>query len=135
MKRALAIFSILAFAAAPMFTSDQWNSKTITVTAGTAIRVVNNSVRVDSILVQMLTGGSGRGYVLNSNPQNTCTKGAAGTAFVAELGAASATSPGASATIPSNGSAANTQGGLDLQYFCVDGSNSGDTILVSWNPR
>ena len=136
MKKAIVIAALGILGALRGGASDAWNSKVITITAGTAIRVVNNSVKVSSILFQMLHGGSGLGYVLNADPTNAnCNKSTAATAFVAELAPASATAPGGSATVPSNGSATTQQGGQDLQWFCVDGSNSGDTMLVSWSPR
>jgi hypothetical protein len=136
MKKSISLLTLGLLFAGTMVPSDAWNSKVITITSGTAIRVVNNSVKASSILFQMLDGGSGLGYVLNANPQNAnCNKASAGTAWVAELAPATVTAPGGSATVPSNGSATTEQGGQDLQWFCVDGAHSGDTVLVSWNPR
>lgn len=136
MKRLFCILVALALWSTPLLPSDSWNSRVITVTAGTAIRIVNNSVRVDSIVFQMLHGATtGLGYVLNASPQVTCATGGVGTAQVAELAPATSTAPGQSVTVPSNGSATNSEGGLDLQWWCLDGATSGSTVLVSWNPR
>ena len=112
----------------------------ITITAGTAIRLILNPTTVkpvlaNSMLIQVQHAGSGLVYVLNANPQQTCALGNATTTEVAELAPATSTEPGGSFTFPSNGSATNGSSGFDVRYWCVDGSNSGDTVIVSWDVR
>ena len=114
-----------------MLASDAQFGKQITVTAGTPIRLVNTRTMVSSLLIQMKHGGSGLGLVYNADPAIACSAGT----LVAELAPATATSPGGSYTFPSNGSATTESSGFDINYVCVDGSNSGDVLVTSWNVR
>lgn len=136
----LAIVAAIALILPLRMKTEPQQGEVITITSGTAIRIVLNPslvnpVMANSMLIQSQHGGSGIIYVLNARPDQTCNKGAAGTTLVAELAPASATSPGGSFTFPSNGGATNQSSGFDLRYWCVDGSNSGDVAIVSWDLR
>lgn len=139
MKRTLAIIALILVSVSTGYTEPQ-NGSIITITAGTAIRVILNAsqanpVKANSILVQPLHGGTGLIYVLNANPSFTCSNGGAGTTFVAELAAATSTAPGQTFTFPSNGTATSSSSGFDVRYYCIDGSHTGDTVAVSWDVR
>lgn len=131
MLKRISLILVLTLLSAVQTKTEPVNGRTITVTAGTAVRIVANRTIVSSFLVQMATGGSGRGYVLYK-VGGDCVKGSAGTTLVAELSPASSSGPGGSMTMPSN---PDPQGGIDLSHFCTDGSNTNDTINVSWNLR
>lgn len=131
MKKLLALFSLAFLITAPL-SSEPWGGKLITVTAGTAIRIVTISTRVSSFVAQMATAGTGRGYLLYAPIGVTCTNGGAGTTLIAELQPATSTAPGGNVTVPSN---TDPYGGIDLAGYCVDGSNSGDVINVAFNIR
>ena len=90
--------------------------------------------RVDStparrIFVQMLTGGSGLGYVLDGIPWGTTPSVATDRHLTAELTAATATEPGGSYRDGSEGQRCD----IDLSKFWIHGANSGDKIKVSYD--
>ena len=134
MKRILSMI-LVAVVCVCTATSEPQNGRIITITAGTAQRIVTNRVMANSMLVQPLHGGTGLVYVLNAAPNFTCGNGSAGTTFVAELGPATTTAPGSTFTFPSNSSGTTQAGGFSLQYWCIDGAHSGDTVAVSWDQR
>lgn len=105
-------------------------SQTITVTAGTAIRLSAGNIRVNSFSVQMGAGGTGLGYLLYAQPATTCATATAGH-LVAQMGAAaSATQPGQQILVDRK-----DLGGTDLRRWCVDGSVNGDTIILSYDVK
>lgn len=103
------------------------NSRTITVVAGTPVRLAALPTYARSLLITMLTGGTGRGYVLSCPTDVAAVKSAQ--TLITELGPASATAPGGQfywdRSAPGNPA-------INIQEFAVDGSNSGDTIQCSW---
>ena len=131
MRRLIAIIVILAAGVSPALPTDAQYGRQITVTAGTPIRVVSTRTLVASVFVQMKHGGSGLGLIYSANPSESCSAGT----LVAELSPASPTAPGGAYVFPSNDSAGTQQGGYDMNWLCVDGSNSGDVMIVSWNPK
>lgn len=142
MKRATSLILLAILLVLPAATEPQ-DGRVITITAGTAIRLILNPstrdpVRANSLFIQALHVASGTGgiiYVLNADPSITCTKGAAGTTLVAELSPATTAAPGGSFSFPSNGSATTQSGGTDIRRFCLDGAQSGDTVVTSWDLR
>lgn len=131
----LSILCVMLLLSGLRISSEPQAGVVITITAGTAQRFVSIPTRANSIFIQGVTGGSGRGYVLNANPANTCSKGGAGTTWVADLAPATSTAPGQAFYFPSNDSATTATSGFNIQYWCLDGSNSGDQFLVSWDVR
>lgn len=104
--------------------------KTITITAGTAIRVLTDQNRtvVNSLLIQVDPGATGLVYILSAAIGETCT---AARHTVATIAPGDGTLPGGSYQIDLH----QYESGFDVRLFCVDGSNSGDTVKVSWVPR
>jgi hypothetical protein len=131
MKRLLFVLAALILLVAPAST-EPWGGKAVTVSAGTAVRLVPNRTIATSLFFQMKTGGSGKGYILYAPTSVTCALNGTGTTFIAELQPATSTAPGGNAVIPSN---PDPYGGVDVSLYCVDGSNSGDVITTSWNTR
>jgi hypothetical protein len=141
MKKLITIPLALLLMVIPVKTEPQEGS-VITITAGTAIRLIANAgtvqpVIANSLLIQPLHGGSGIVYVLNCSPSLTnCAKGSAGTTLVAELPPATSTAPSTgSFTFPSNGTGTQQGGGFDVRYWAIDGGNSGDTVATSWDVK
>ncbi len=102
---------------------------TVTITAGTPIPLATGPIpiKVEHLLVQMLTGGTGRGLVYQGFPPNTAAASiAAATGAPAELAPASSTAPGGSYEL--NLAPNEVQ---DLRIFATYGSHSGDTLLIS----
>ena len=110
---------------------EPWTGLQLTLTPGTAQRLVKNSIIASSLFIQMNVGGTGVGYVLSAPIGVTCAKGGAGTTWIATLQAATSTAPGGNITIPSN---PDPQGGINVALYCVDGAQS-DTVTVAWNQR
>jgi hypothetical protein len=131
MKKLISLLVLTAFFHSPA-TSEPYFGRIVTVAAGTAVRLVGLRTLASQLKIQMQTGGTGRGYVLWAAPDVTCSNGGAGTTLVAELSPATSTAPGGSITLPENQDPA---GGVDVRNFCVDGSHTADTIVVSWNVR
>jgi len=132
MKRIPLLLLLICLLVSPAST-EPWSGAQITVTAGTAIRLVKNRTIAQSLSIQMHSGGSGRGYVLFAPSGVTCSNGGAGTILIAELNAATASAAGGQIVLPNPG---DPQGGpVDVSLYCLDGSNSGDVITTAWNLR
>ena len=100
---------------------------TITVTAGTPIFIASGQTPIlaDRLIIQMLHGGTGYGLVYDDVPIGmTAAQVAAGGDVAVELAPATATAPGGAYTD------AVQNGSIDLRMIAVDGSNTGDHILV-----
>ena len=107
-------------------------NKRITITAGTPIALATQSTFVRSLFVQMRHGGTGFGTLFNlSDPavQGQTPDVGNGAHVSAELAPATATAPGGSWGYP------DTDRGYDLQWISIDGSNSGDTVTVSYDKK
>lgn len=97
----------------------------ITITAGTPIFVAGGltPILADRIVIQMLSGGTGKGLVYDDVPVGMLAAAvAAGGDVAMELAPATSTSPG--------GSYADT-GTVDLRQIAIDGSHTGDVALVN----
>ena len=130
MKKILLISAVLLSLVTTGWT-EPWGGADITVTAGTAIRIVKTRTLATSIYFEMKTGGTGRGYILSAPPDVTCALNGAGTTFITELAAATSTTPGGNAVIPWPADPQNPP--VNVQYYCVDGTVSSDVIHVAYN--
>lgn len=102
----------------------------VTITAGVPIPFLsgNEPIRLDRVFVQMLAGGSGAGKVYDDVPPNT----AAG-AIAATCGPPVQLAPAAGDGITPGGSyqdIAEVNGFIDGRTIAVDGTNTGDTVLI-----
>ena len=110
-------------------------NRTFTVGAApinVATRLTTAAERVDHqparrVFIQMLTGGSGRGYVLDGIPWGTIADASNDDHVTAELAAATAAAPGGSYSDESQIPGAD----IDLSKLWVHGTNAGDKIKVS----
>lgn len=109
-------------------------NKVITITSGTPVQVTTNiQVIADRLLIQMLKGGSGLGYIcvvaVNVTPSSKCSgSGQLG----AQLAPASSTAPGGSY---SDTNPTSQTPGINLSTIWVDGDTTSDQVLVSYNVR
>lgn len=95
----------------------------ITITAGTPIMVTDKPKFADRILIQMRTGGTGRGYVYDDIPDGmTPAQIAAGGDVPVELAPADSEGPGG---------VYEDTGNIDLSGIAIDGAVTGDVVLVS----
>lgn len=131
MKTFTRAFLLLAFTAALSFAQARVN-RVITVTAGTAIRLSTSHTYVDRIFIQMLTGGSGRGFVMDGVPLGTTPDRTNPAHLTAELQAATAVSPGGNYSDQAQNQSAAT---IDLAMIAIDGAVTGDKIIVSYYLR
>src|SRR5947209_7784602 len=96
----------------------------ITITAGTPIFAATGLTPLlcDRLLIQMLSGGSGKGKIFDDVPVGMPAAAvAAGGDVAVELAPATASAPGGVYT---------DAGSIDLRMIAVDGS-TGDTVLVN----
>jgi hypothetical protein len=107
-----------------------------TVTSGTPIQLTTAHVVIDSMVIEMLKGGTGIGYVCagipgGTTPSSKCSGTASNATFGttsqlgAQLASATSTAPGGSYSYPL------PVPGLDASTFWVDGDSTSDTILIS----
>ncbi len=112
----------------------------LTVTAGTPQQIsslLNFNTKLkhgapcfaSRVFIQMVIGGTGVGYVMDGIPEGTTPAYNTAGDLTAELAAATSTAPGGSYSDFTNGN--NDGPGIDLAALWVDGSHTGDTIIVS----
>jgi hypothetical protein len=120
---------------------------TITIAAGTPVNIAvalglvsavastTNPIIANRYLLQMLHGGTGRGYVMDMSAFTAGTTPTYSTSghLSGEMAPASANAPGgswgdAASGIPSGGP-------VDLTKLWVDGSHTGDTVVFSGDLR
>lgn len=99
---------------------------TLTITAGTPIRLATSITLCDRIVIEMKHGGSGLGYVMDGIPNGTTP--AIATNNPIELSAATSTGPGGAYN---DASAL----GIDVSQIWIDGGNSGDKVIVWYFKR
>ncbi len=124
---------------------------TVTVIAGTPINLATAMTSaqmlaagytyvprkmINRILVQLLIGGTGAGYVMDgirgvtsAAQQWRVPAATTSTDLTAQLAPASATAPGGSYSDSDN------EHGIDISGCWVDGSHTGDTLQVSFDSR
>ncbi len=127
-----------------LFTSLAFGARvnvTYTVAAGTPVRVADGATSgtisvqpliVNRLLIQMKHAGTGLGIVMDGIPVGTTADSTKSAHVTAELAPATATAPGGSYSDtrdPASGS------GIDLSRMWIDGSHTGDTIIVSYDTR
>lgn len=100
-------------------------NRTITVAAGTPVRLATTHIYAAKIFIQMQTGGSGRGFIMAGIPSGTTPAATTSAHLTAELSPATATGPGGSYSD-------SDYSGIDLSLIWVDGSNTGDKITFSY---
>jgi hypothetical protein len=101
-------------------------TQTLTIAAGTPIRLATSVTLADRIVVEMKHGGSGLGYVMDGIPNGTTPSTTSNNPI--ELAPATSTAPGG---IYADSSAI----GIDISQIWIDGANSGDKVLVSYYRR
>lgn len=129
-------------------------NKTLTVTASTPINIATGltaaggmtnygrlaPVWVRSVFIQMLLGGTGYGVVMDGiygvqadgiSPRIPSALGATSGDLTAQLQPATATAPGGS--YGDQYPIANQQGTIDATKIWIDGSHTGDTVVVSYD--
>lgn len=106
-------------------------NRRITITSGTPIPIETVPTVVRSMSVQMRTGGTGRGLLLNLAffPLGTVPDGTNGQHLAAELAPAAAAAPGGQWSYP------DSDRGYDVSRIYIDGSNSGDTVTISYDKK
>lgn len=120
-------------------------NKTITITAGTPVNIFTGGAAADPdytdprghlasrVFIQMLHGAGdtfGLGYVMAGITRARVPAIANAGDVTAELAPASTTSPGGDY---SDRDDANPMGGIDVNEIWVDGTNTGDTVKVSYD--
>lgn len=100
-----------------------------TIVAGTPIRLSPEPLIVERIFIQMQVGASGGlGYVMDGVRPGTTP--VANTNPTVQLGPASTTSPGGNYSDADYNSSS-----ISLDRIWIDGSHSGDLVLVSFSTK
>jgi hypothetical protein len=116
--------------ALPQITSlfNRPSNVTVTITAGTPIALASSSLFVNEVSIQMASGGSGIGYVMDMNgfPAGTVPNHSTSGHLTAQLGAATVTAPGSwyRDHCPDKDPC------IDAARVFVDGGNSGDQVII-----
>jgi hypothetical protein len=122
--RRILLTAVLLLALSSVSTGARFG-RIITVTAGTPIRLATVRTIAARIMIQMLSGGTGRGYAMDGVPEGTTP--VALTWPTVQMAPATATAPGGTYTdTDSVGSS------IDLSRIWVDGSQTGDTMVVTY---
>jgi len=117
---------------------------TVTIASGTPVQLSKvagsgcpstGTCPVNRIFIQMLANGSGLGYVMDMSSYIANTVPSSSTAgnLTAQLCAAGSGIPGC--TYSDTSGAAPGSGAIDLSALWVDGSNSGDKVVISFDLR
>jgi len=137
MKRlALSLLAIL-FLTAPLADARRVNVVAsgggfLTITAGTPIRLAIKSTLVDRLFVQNRHNSTGLVYVMLGVPAATACSATDPSQLTAELGPGTSTSPGNSLSDPQGANGNTPSDREDLAMACIDGTHSGDTVIVSY---
>lgn len=109
-------------------------NKAVTVTAGTPVNIWTGTNSADtvpvmarSVFIQMKHAGTGLGYVLAGISRNRTPSTSNSSDLTAELAPATATAPGGSYSDDSE------LMGIDANSIWVDGSVTGDVIIISFD--
>jgi hypothetical protein len=115
-----------------------------TITAGTPINLATGTAAAPvkgqeiyafDLSIQMQHGGTGRGYVMDGVPIGAAVLPTAVSPYLSyELAPATATAPGVNPYykfVPQG----QDRPGVNIHEIWIDGSNSGDTIIVSYNRK
>jgi hypothetical protein len=114
----------------------------VTIAAGTPVQVstlansgcpANGACMVNRIFIQALLGGSGVVYVMDMSSYiaNTVPSHSTAGNLTAQLAAATASAPGGSYS----DTADSGSGAIDISAIWIDGSNTSDTVVVSFDRR
>jgi hypothetical protein len=127
MKKLVALLALIAVG----LTADPRLNQLITITSGTPIQLSKFHLYASEILIQMATGGTGLGYVCAGIPLGTTPAASCGTAgqLSAQLSPASSTAPGG---YYADQASAKGGPGIDLATIWIDGSHTGDTVIVTY---
>jgi len=124
----IALITLLLAISPQRLEAARYNRK-ITITAGTPIRLSTTKTIVTRVFIQMAISGTSAGYVMAGIMNGRTPASSASGDLTAQLAGASASAPGGSY------SDADPAGSIDLSEIWVDGANSGDTVIVSYDIR
>lgn len=116
-------------------------NRQITIVAGTPERLVSKDTPVpvyaNRLFIQSRAANTGLVYVLGGVPLETVLSAADAAQLTAELGASpSATQPGGSfGDPPGNSGGVNMTPPDDLREWAIDGTHSGDLVIISYDLR
>lgn len=134
LKRIVPIVFLLSLAMALVGQTGPRINQTFTITAGTPICVGTGTttsqrapIYAARVFVQMQTGGTGVGYVMDGINYPRVPSHSNSTDLTATLAAASSSAPGGSYSDTSEPNKT-----MDVTRLWLDGSHTGDTITVSY---
>lgn len=132
MKKLSAIFLCLLLLALPM-SAERWNMQ-IVVTAGTPIRIMTQTFRVNRLLIEARHGNTGLIYIMLGVPGSKTCNASDTTQLSAEIGPGDASHPGGSMSDPQGANGDSPSDAEDLSMACIDGTVNGDkAIITGWH--
>lgn len=110
------------------------SNQQITIAAGTPVRIASQpGTFVTHLFVQSKHSNSGLVYLLLGVPATTTCDATNAAHLTAELGPGDSTHPGATPWIdPPATSGSRPQDSEDMSLGCLDGTHSGDVVIVSF---
>lgn len=114
----------------PALNAERHNQQ-ITITAGTPIRVQASKYLVNRLFVQSMIGNTGAVYIMLGVPTTAACNASNAAHLTAQLAPATATAPGGSFNDPQGANGNSPSDVEDLSQMCLDGSHSGDVVIVS----
>lgn len=116
---------------APIADAERINTQ-VTINAGTPVRLAGISTPVNRLFIQSLHSNTGLVYVLLGVPTATTCDATNTAQLTAELGPGDATHPGQSFSDPQGANGNSPSDYENLQTSCIDGSHTGDKVIVSF---
>ena len=130
MKKLATVFVALMLAVLPI-SAERINAQ-YTITAGTPIRLYGISMKVDRLFLQSRHSNTGLIYLMAGVATSKTCNASDTSQLTAELGPGDATHPGNAFSDPQGANGTAPPDFEDLQNFCVDGTHSGDVVIVSF---
>lgn len=129
MRKACSVLLALAIVATPL-SAERWNYQ-ITVTAGTPQRISPVLFPIDRLMIQSRSGNTGKVYIMLGVPVAKTCSATDTTQLSAELGPGDTLHPGGSLSDPQGANGNAPAEFEDLSLACIDGTVSGDKVIVT----
>lgn len=126
--KSIALVTLLAVL--PVLDAERRNQQVV-ITAGTPIRISASKYLVNRLFIQSLAGNTGIVYVMLGVPISETCNASNALHLTAQLAAGTATAPGQSFSDPQGANGDSPSDIEDLALACLDGSHSGDSVVVS----
>lgn len=124
--------AVILFAAAVQLGAERWNFQ-VTVTAGTAQRIATGPIPffLDRLMIQSRSKNTGTALIMLGVPLATPCSATSTSQLSAELGPGDTLHPGGTLSDPQGANGNPPSEVEDMRLACLDGTVSGDKLLVT----